>query len=171
MPSRLSLPSRARLVRWRGFWLPPVAAAVLLIVFSFILGNFFQMAFYTQGYATDLLAATLVGWWLYALLRPWWLYLLVQTLVTGLLYMSNAYKFLYFDAPVLPADLTALPVLLEQVEGWRFVLMASPFLLLVLAFLAGLRWRWQTPVILLAGLLLVGGTVRLAPEWLRSRLD
>ncbi|HEY3645673.1 MAG TPA: LTA synthase family protein, partial [Gammaproteobacteria bacterium] len=152
-------------------WLPPTTAAAALLIFSFIVGNFFQIALYTQGYATDLLAASLAGWWLYALLRPWWLYVLVQVLVTGLLYMSNAYKLLYFDAPVLPADLTALPVLLEQVGGWRFLLMITPFVLLGAAFLAGLRWHWRTPLILLAGVLLVGGILRLAPEWTRSRLD
>jgi phosphoglycerol transferase MdoB-like AlkP superfamily enzyme len=164
-------PPYPRLGRWRWLWLPPLAAVLLLAIFSFIVGNFFQIALYTQGYATDLLAAALVGWWLYALLRPWGLYLLVQTLVTGLLYMSNAYKFLYFDAPVLPADLTALPVLLEQVDGWRFLLMATPVLVLALAFIMGLRWRWQTPVLLLGGVLLVAGTVTLAPEWLRGELD
>jgi hypothetical protein len=37
------------------------------------------------------------------LLKPWWLYLAVQTLVTGLLYMSNAYKLLYFGAAMLAA--------------------------------------------------------------------
>jgi len=171
MPSHLYLSFRPWLIRWRGLWLPPVAAAALLTVFSFIVGNFFELAFYTQGYATELLAGTLVGWWLYALLRPWRLYLLVQALVTGLLYMSNAYKMHYFGAPVLPADLTALPVLLEQVDGWRYLAMVAPFLLLGLAFLAGLRWHWRTPVIFAAGLLLVGGMVRLAPEWTRSRLD
>ena len=171
MSIRPCLPSRAQLLRWRWLWLPPATATGLLVVFSFIVGNFFQLAFYTQGYATDLLAGALVGWWLYALLRPWRLYLLVQTLVTGLLYMSNAYKMHFFGAPVLPADLTALPVLLEQVDGWRFLLMVTPFLMLGLAFLAGLRRQWRTPVILLAGLLLVSGTLRLAPEWVRSRLD
>lgn len=171
MPFRFTPASRARLIRWRWLWLPPAAAVALLAVFSFIVGNFFEIGFYTQGYATDLLAAALVGWWLYALLRPWWLYLVVQTLVTGLLYMSNAYKLLYFGAPVLPADLTALPVLLQQVDGWRFLLMAAPFLLLAAAFLAGLRWHWRTPLILVAGLVLVGGVVRLAPEWTRSGLD
>jgi phosphoglycerol transferase MdoB-like AlkP superfamily enzyme len=171
MSFRFSFPSRRQCVHWRWLWLPPAAAAALLLVFSFIIGNFFQIALYTQGYVTDFLAAALVGWWLYALLRPWWLYLLVQTLVTGLLYMSNAYKLLYFDAPVLPADLMALPVLLEQIAGWRFVLMVSPLLLLTFAFLAGLRWHWRTPAILLAGALLVGGTARLAPESVRSGLD
>jgi phosphoglycerol transferase MdoB-like AlkP superfamily enzyme len=171
MSFRPHLPSRTQFRRWRWLWLPPTAAAVLLVIFSFIVGNFFQVAFYTQGYATDLLAATLVGWWLYALLKPWWLYLAVQTLVTGLMYMSNAYKLLYFDAPVLPADLMALPVLLEQVAGWRFLLMVLPLVLLALMFLAGLRRHWRTPAILLAGVLLIGGTVRVAPESVRSRLD
>jgi phosphoglycerol transferase MdoB-like AlkP superfamily enzyme len=144
---------------------------VLLLAFGCIVGNFFQMAFYTQGYAADLLAASLMGWWLYALLRPWWLYLLVQTLVTGLLYMSNAYKMRYFDAPVVPADLAALPVLLQQVAGWRLVLMGAPFLLLVLACLAGLRRSWRTPVVLLAGVLLVMAAFRLASGPISRGLD
>ena len=172
MPLPPSLrPPYPRLTRWRWLWLPPTSAALLLALCSFIVGNFFQIGLYTQGYASEALAGTLVGYWLYALLRPWWLFLAVQALVTLLLYLGNAYKMLYFDAPVLPADLAALPVLLEQVEGWRFLLMGTPFLLLALAFLAGLRWRWQTPALFFGGMLLVAGTVTQAPEWLRSQLD
>ncbi|HEX2668862.1 MAG TPA: LTA synthase family protein [Gammaproteobacteria bacterium] len=164
-----ALIGRAR--RWRALWLPPLSTLLLLALFNLLLSNFYQMSLYPSGYLSEMLACTLLAWWLYLLLRPWGLFLAVQALALGLLYLGNAYKMQYFAAPVLPADLTALPVLFEQISGWRFVLMAMPFALLLLLALAGLRWRRRTPVLLFGGLLLVYGVLRLMPAEIASGMD
>ena len=161
----------ARMKRWRWLWLPPVASMILVLVFVWVLDSGFSLKMLEPGIVADMLAVTLLGYWLYALLRPWWLYLLVQTLFVGTLYLANAYKIAFFGLPVKPDDFDALPVLLDQVDGWRLVLMATPLVLLALLVLGGLRWRWRTLPLLAGGVLLVAGAISLLPGPIARRLD
>lgn len=155
----------------RAAWMPPLSALALVLLFNAILANFFQIDLYLSGYLAEFLVGTAFAYWLYALLRPWWVFLAVQTCAVGLLYFSNAYKMQYFAAPVMPADITVLPVLFQQFFGWRFLLIAAPFAALTLFLLAGLRWRWRTPLLLLGGVLLVAGLMRLAPDKASQSMD
>lgn len=131
--------------------IPLLSSVVLVMLFSTILSNFFQVGLHDSGLVLEASAGILLGYWLYFLLRPLWLFLVIQFLMIGLLYLSNAFKIRYFAAPVLPADLQALPALLTETSGWRFLAMIAPLVALSLLFLAGLRWSWRTPVLLLAG--------------------
>ncbi len=150
--------------------LPLLWATLLSLAFGFILSNFYQLDLTVSGYCAEFVIGVALGYWLYALLRPWWLYLLVQLIVTGMLYIGNALKMQYFGAPVGPADLAATPVLLDQLSGWRYLLVLMPFVLLGLLFLAGLRWRWRTPLLLVAGIALVLGGIELAPHEINEGL-
>lgn len=137
--------------------LPLLSNLVLVIVFSSLLSNFFQVGLRASGLLAEALVGTLLAYWLYYLLRPLWLFLAVQTLLLGLLYLSNGFKIAFFAAPVLASDVQTLPALLVETHGWRFLLMLAPLLGVALLFLAGLRWRWRTPLLLAAGI---------APLWL-----
>jgi phosphoglycerol transferase MdoB-like AlkP superfamily enzyme len=160
-----------RLRKWRWLVLPPVSSAALVIGFSIVLGLFFDVELREPGLLADMMAETLLAYWLFALLRPWWLFLLMQTLAVGTLYVANGLKIAFFGLPVKPSDFDALPVLLDQVEGWRFLFMLLPLLLLVLLFLAGLRWRWWTLPVLAGGALLVAAAIGLAPGPIARGLD
>lgn len=150
--------------------LPALLVLLLVLVFGFVLSNFYQLDLSVSGYCTELVVGIAVGYWLYALLRPWWLYVLVQVCVTGMLYISNALKVQYFGAPVLPADFATIPVLLDQLSGWRYLLVLMPFVVLGLLFLAGLRWRWRTPLLLAAGIALVLGGVEMEPRAINNAI-
>lgn len=151
--------------------LPPVAVIVLVTLFYLILENFFQMPIQGRGYLAELLVWTVVAYWLDALLRPRWLFLLTLSLLVGLLYMSNGFKFNFFGSPVLPTDFYSLPVLLDQTSGWRFLMMVAPLLLTAAALLAGLRLRWRTPLLLLSAGVLVFVVMYLDPAAVSTRLD
>ena len=152
-------------------FIPVLSSVALLVLFNTVLSNFFQVGLIYSGLLSEVVVAILLGYWLYFLLRPLWLFLTFQFLLIGLIYLSNAFKIRYFAAPVLPADLQALPALLAETSGWRFLLMITPLLVLPALFLAGLRWRWRTPVLLLAGVLPVVGMLRFAPVMVSHGLD
>lgn len=151
--------------------LPLLASLALVVIFSTVLGTFFQVSLRASGLCTEFIVATLLAYWLYLLLRPLWLFIAVQTLLMALLYLGNGFKIHYFGAPVLPSDLQSLPALLAETRGWRFLLMVLPLLGLPLLFLAGLRWRWQTPVLLLAGTMPVVLASAFAPGSISRGLD
>lgn len=151
--------------------LPLLASALLVVIFSTVLSNFFQVGLRASALLADTLAGAVLAYWLHFLLRPLWLFLVVLTLSMGLLYLSTAFKIAYFAAPVMPADLLTLPALLADIPGWRFLLMVAPLAGLPLLFLAGLRWRWRTPLLLLAGVSPVIAMFVFAPGAVSRALD
>ena len=141
--------ARRRWVPWLPLWLlPPLSTLLLISLFDLLIGNLFELGLYQSGLLVEWLLGTAIAYWLYALLRPWWLFLAVQTLFIGTLYLANGFKVSFFMAPVLPTDFQALPALFDQTKGWMLAAMVAPLLALALGFVAGLRWRWQTPLLL-----------------------
>jgi hypothetical protein len=97
--------------------LPLFSTVLLVVIFSTVLSNFFQVGLRASGLLADTLVGTALAYWLFFLLRPQWLFLMVQTLLMGLLYLSNAFKIAYFAAPVSPGDMHTLPALLAESSG------------------------------------------------------
>ncbi|HEY1772224.1 MAG TPA: LTA synthase family protein [Gammaproteobacteria bacterium] len=155
----------------RPILVPLSFSVVLVVLFSTILSNFFQVGLHASGLTAEIIVGALLGCWLYLLLRPLWLYLVMQTLLVGLLYMSNALKIDFFAAPVLPGDVQNLPVLLAETSGWRFLLMILPLLAVPLLFLAGLRPRWRSLGLLVGAVVLWVGMFELAPGVVDRGLD
>lgn len=157
--------------KWLWLWLPPVSTLILILLLGSLLSLSFGTTLWISGLIGDWVAGTLLAYWMYALLRPWWVFLVLQTLVMGTLYVANGFKIYFFSVPVRPTDFQDIPVLLDQVNGWRFLVMATPLLAAVLVFLAGLRWRWRTVPILFGGILLVALPLWAAPKVVSRSLD
>ena len=151
--------------------LPALLVPVLTVIFDQILKDFYGVWMLDSGYRTDIYLGIVVGYWLYFLLRPWWTYVLVQILLTGTLYIANALKIDYFNSPVMPSDVASLAALLDQLSGWRYLLVLAPLVAVAGTFVAGLRWRWQTPVLWLAGVAAIYGGVHLSAPSLTTKLD
>lgn len=151
--------------------LPLLLVPTLVVIFGQILKHAYGVWLLDSGYRADIYLGIAVGYWLFFLLRPWWAYLLVQVLITGTLYIANALKIDYFNSPVMPSDLAALAALLDQLSGWRYLLVLVPLVAVAVAFVAGLRWRWQTPVLLLAGVAVIYGGVHMSALTITTKLD
>jgi hypothetical protein len=155
----------------RPIFVPLSCSVVLVVLFSTVLSNFFHVGMHASGITAEIIVGSVLGCWLYLLLRPLWLYVVVQSLLIGLLYMSNAFKIYYFAAPVLPGDLQTLPALLSETSGWRFLLMIVPILAVPILFLIGLRLRWRTLGLLAGAAVLWIGIFEVAPGVIGRGLD
>lgn len=151
--------------------LPAVLVPLVTAIFGQILKGFYGIWLLDSAYQADICLGIALGYWLFFLLRPWWAYVIVQILLTGTLYIANALKIDYFNSPVMPSDVASLAALLDQLSGWRYLVVLVPLVAVAAAFVAGLRWRWQTPVLLLAGAAAIYGGVHLSALSLTRTLD
>lgn len=74
---------------------------------------------------------TMLGLVLYQLFRRKSIYFLFHSLLIGILVIGNGVKINFFDLPILYTDFMAIPDLISILEGWRLLLLITPFLLLI----------------------------------------
>lgn len=137
--------------------IPLVSTLLLMGVYDLAVRHYFGYTFTWSGVVAEPLAELALGYWLYWLMRPLWAFLLLQAVLMGALYIGNGLKIDLLAAPILPSDANTLPVLLDVLFGWRFVLAVAPLAAMALLFLFGIRRDRYAPVALAVGV---------APLWL-----
>ncbi|HEX7966544.1 MAG TPA: LTA synthase family protein [Gammaproteobacteria bacterium] len=151
--------------------IPLVSTLLLMGVYDLVVRRYFGYTLTWSGLAADALAELALGYWLYWLMRPLWAFLLLQTVLMGTLYIGNGLKIDLLAAPILPSDANTLPVLLDVLFGWRFVLAVSPLVAMALVFLLGIRRDRYAAIALAVGVVPLWLALLFLPGPLTKSLD
>lgn len=152
MPAISALKTRAPVPVLRALrWLIPASSTALLLALGLhALHAYYGIDFTARGELTEFCAELLIAYLLFAVSRRIWLFLLLQAVFTALLLFANAAKIQALEAPIVPADFSAIHELFDVLSGWRFFLALAPLVLIPLLFILNLRLSVRSAAVILA---------------------
>lgn len=167
-----SLPLMRRVLRGTKWLIVPLISTTLIYGLLFAAtAVYFGVRLHPSGIVSGYLLELLLGYLLYAVSRQTWAFILLQATIMGALLVGNAVMIGFFSVPIRPADFSALPTLVDQLSGWRLLLVVLPLAAIVLLFVFNFRYRRLSAVPVIVGLALLWALPVTVPAWLSHKMD